>query len=184
MEDKQLDVLANRNSIKYSKLENTARVAWALGKLLFRLTPRPCYALRCLLLKVFGAKIGVHVRVHPHAQIFFPWKLAIGSYSAIGESAVIYNLGYIYIGSRTTISQRAHLCAGSHDFTDVSMPLLKPPISIGDDAWVCADAYVGPGVEIGNGAIVGARAVVVKDVPDWTIVAGNPAKHIRQRILK
>ncbi len=77
-----------------------------------------------------------------------------------------------------------HLCAGTHDYADPSMPLLKPPITVGDQAWVCADAYIGPGVTIGEGAVVGARAVIVKDVPPWTIVAGNPARPIKKRVIR
>ncbi len=92
-------------------------------------------------------------------------------------------LGSPMIGSSLTISQRAHLCAGTHDYTDPAMPLLKPPIVIEDDAWICADAFVGPGVTVGQGAVVGARAVVVKDVPPWTIVAGNPARIVKRRAL-
>ncbi len=87
-----------------------------------------------------------------------------------------YNLGTITIGQRTTISQRAHLCAGTHDYRDPAMRLLKPPSHIADDAWICAEAFVRPGVTIGEGAVVGARAVAVKDVPAWTVVVGNPAK--------
>ena len=83
-----------------------------------------------------------------------------------------------------TISQRAHLCAGTHDHTDPSMPLQRLPIVIGDQVWICADAFVGPGVTIGEGALVGARAVAVKDVEPWQIVAGNPARPIRKRVMK
>jgi putative colanic acid biosynthesis acetyltransferase WcaF len=133
---------------------------------------------------MFGAKVGSNVHVYNSAVIYMPWNLEIGDWSSIGEQAFVYNLGRVTIGSRTTISQRAHLCAGSHDFTDPALPLLKPPISIGDQAWVCADAFVGPGVSVGEGAIVGARAVVVKDVEPWHVVAGNPAKFIKMRILK
>lgn len=113
-----------------------------------------------------------------------PWNLEIGDWSAIGEHALIYNLGKISIGEAATISHRAHLCAGTHDYTDPAMPLLKPPIHIDDQAWVCTDSYVGPGVNVGEGAVVGARAVLVKDVEPWAIVAGNPARPIGKRLLK
>ena len=113
-----------------------------------------------------------------------PWNMEIGDYSGIGEYAYIYNLGKITIGKYATVSQRAHLCAGTHDYTDVKLPLLKPPITIGNKVWICADAFVGPGVEIKEGSIVGARAVVTKNVSSWEIVAGNPAKFIKKRVLK
>ena len=105
----------------------------------------------------------------------------MGDWSAIGEHAFIYNLGPIRVGSQVTISQRAHLCAGTHDYSDPTLPLLKPPIEIRDQAWICADAFVGPGVTVGEGAVVGARAVAMRDVEPWHVVAGNPAKFIKIR---
>jgi len=113
-----------------------------------------------------------------------PWNLEIGDWSSIGEHAYIYNLGMIRIGKAATISYRSHLCAGTHDYEDPTMPLLKPPIFIGNQAWICTEAFVGPGVAVGEGAVVGARAVVVKDVSPWTVVAGNPALIVKQRVLK
>jgi putative colanic acid biosynthesis acetyltransferase WcaF len=135
------------------------------------------------LLRLFGAKIGQQTHIYNSAVIYMPWNMEIGSQSSIGEWALIYNLGPITIGSCTTISQRAHLCAGSHDYIDPILPLLKPPIMIADKAWICADAYVGPGVTVGEGAIAAARAVVTKNVEPWTIVAGNPARIIKKRVM-
>jgi len=133
------------------------------------------------MLRLFGAHIGQEVHIYNSAMIYMPWNLAIDDWSAIGEDAYIYNLGPITIGKCVTISHRAHLCAGTHDYSMPDLPLLKPPIQILDQAWVCADAFIGPGVTIGEGAIVGARAVAVKDVEPWTIVTGNPARPIKKR---
>ena len=108
----------------------------------------------------------------------------MGDWSAIGEDAFIYNLGKVTLGEKVTISHRAQLCAGTHDYTQPDLPLLKPPIVIENQAWICADAFIGPNVTIGEGAIVGARAVVMKNVEPWMIVAGNPAKLIKKRELK
>jgi len=108
-----------------------------------------------------------------------PWNLTIGDEVGIGDHVTLYALGAITIFDRTTVSQGAHLCAGSHDWRDPAMPLTKPPITIGPDAWICADAFIGPGVTLGEQAIVGARAVVMKDVLAETIVVGNPARAIR-----
>ena len=178
-----LDIASNRKTPKYSHKEIMLRILWCLGKLLFRYSPRICFGWRRFLLRLFGAKVGIEVHCYNSAIVYMPWNLEIGDWSAIGEDALLYNLGKITIGSSTTISHRAHLCAGTHDYTNPDLPLQKPPIHIGDQAWICADAFVGPGVVVGEGAIVGARGVVVNDVPSWTIVVGNPAKPIKKRVM-
>jgi putative colanic acid biosynthesis acetyltransferase WcaF len=179
-----MDIASNRKLAKYSIKEKVARVLWGLASFAFRFSPRTFFSWRCFLLKCFGAKIGKHVHFYNSAKIYFPWNLSIGDWSAIGEDVFIYNLGSVVIGNRVTISQRAHLCAGTHDYTDTTMPLLKPPITIQDQVWVCADAFVGPGVTVSQGAVVAARAVVVKDVPPWTVVGGNPARLLKRRELR
>lgn len=176
-----MDIQTNRTAKKWSRSELVGRVLWGLASPLFRWSPRLCWGWRNSLLRIFGARIGRDVQIHPSARIFIPWNLSVGDWSSIGFDALIYNLGPVKIGSKTTVSQRAHICAGSHDFRDPSMPLLKPPISVGDETWICADAFVGPGVTVGNRAVIGARAVVVKDVPPGDIVAGNPARTIARR---
>ena len=133
------------------------------------------------MLRCFGAKVGHSVHVYPTATIYFPWNLEAGDEAAIGERALIYNLGRVTLGARVTVSHGAHICAGTHDHTKPDFPLLRPPIIIGPEAWICADAFVGPGVTIGEGAIVGARAVAMKDVRPWSIVIGNPAREIKRR---
>jgi putative colanic acid biosynthesis acetyltransferase WcaF len=179
----ELSTQSNRAAAKYSRREQALRLLWMLGSVIFRLSPRPCFAFRSWWLRLFGADIGHNVNIYPSARIYFPWNLQIGSWSAIGEWALIYNLGKISIGEHATISQNAHLCAGTHDYSDPAMPLLKPPITIGSSVWICADAFVGPGVAVSDGAVVGARSVVVKDVPAWMVVAGNPAKFVKPRVM-
>ncbi len=178
-----IDVAQNRAAAKYTAKEQCWRVVWGLvGKPLVRFSPRPLFAWRRLVLRAFGAKIGCSVNIYPTTIIYFPWNLAVGDWSAIGEDALIYNLGPVTIGERVTISHRSHLCAGTHDYNKPDFPLLKPPIVIRDQAWICSQAFVGPGVTVGEGAIVGAGAVVMKDVEPWTIVAGNPAVKVKERI--
>jgi putative colanic acid biosynthesis acetyltransferase WcaF len=157
------------------------RVLWGLAHPLFRYSPRPCFGWRRLLLRIFGAEVGRQVNVYPSTRIVLPWRLTIGDWSSIGEDALIYNLGHVTVGRAVTISQRAHLCAGTHDYVREDMPLLRLPITVEDRAWICADAFVGPDVRIREGAIVGARAVVTKEVGAWAIVAGNPARQIGSR---
>ena len=175
-------IKSSRRALKWSIREQLARLFWSVGRIVFRLTPRPCFGCRRVLLRLFGAQVGSNVNIYPSALIYYPWNLNIGDWSSIGEWALIYNLGTVSIGRRSTISQRAHLCAGTHDYRDPAMPLLKPPIQVADDAWICADAFLGPGVAIGEGAIVGARAVVTKNVAPWTVVVGNPARFVKNRM--
>ena len=179
-----LDIESNRASAKYSSREMFLRILWGFSGVLFRFTPRPFFSYRRLLLRCFGAKIGNHVHIYNTAVVYYPWNFSIGDWSSIGEGALIYNLGPVAVGRRATVSHRAHLCAGTNDYTRPDLPLLKPPIVIEDQAWICADAFVGPGVTIGKGAVVGARAVVVKDVKAWTVVAGNPARFLKKRELR
>ncbi|MCP4309160.1 MAG: hypothetical protein GY788_30660 [bacterium] len=177
-----VDVRANRASRKWSRREQAGRVLWELlRRPLFNWTPRPLWAWRRAVLRLFGARIGGDVHVHPTVTIAVPWNLTIKDYAALGDGVIVYNLGAISIGENATVSQFAHLCAGSHDYRRLDMALLKPPITIGADCWICAEAFVGPGVAIGDGAVVGARAVAMRDVGAWTVVAGNPATKIADR---
>lgn len=181
-ETERLSIAENRASSKYSRKELAARVLWGLTwSLLFRPSPRLLYGWRVFLLRTFGAKIGEHVHLYPTVKITQPWKLSIGAYSAVGDGVVLYNLGQMTIEGEVTISQRAHLCGGTHDFRDRKMPLIKSTVHIGRGAWICTEAFVGPGVTVGEEAIVGARAVVVKNVAKREIVGGNPAKVLGAR---
>lgn len=170
-----IDVASNRKAQKYSAATQAARVLWALAWPLFRLSPRPLWGWRRFLLRMFGAHIGQGVHIYPSVRITMPWNLHIGDQSAVGDRALLYNLGRLTIGRQVTISHQAHVCGGTHDYRAADFPLIKTPIVIGDGAWICADAFVGPGVTIGERAIVAARAAAMQDVPAGKIAAGNPA---------
>lgn len=178
-----LDIAGNRQQRKYSRREQLQRVLWGLAWPLFRLSPRPLWGWRRWLLRCFGARIGEDVHIYPSVRIFLPSLLSVGDQSAVGEDVLLYNLGPLRIGRQSTISHRAHLCGGSHDDSDPRLPLIRAPIEIGDGAWICADAFLGPGVRIGDRAVVGARAVVVREVTADQVVAGNPARVLRRRQL-
>ncbi|MEC7760324.1 MAG: acetyltransferase [Pseudomonadota bacterium] len=178
MADK-VDVEANRAARKWTRGELAGRVAWGLATPLFRLSPRLFWGWRRAMLRAFGAQIGRDVHIYPSVRIAVPWNIRVGDQAAIGDRAILYSLGVITIGARATVSQGAHLCAGSHDLTRPDRPLTKPPVRIGEDAWIAADAFIGPSVAVGARAVVGARSVVVKDVAVGLIVAGNPARIIR-----
>lgn len=176
-----LDVHTNREAQKWSKTELARRLLWDLTAPVFRIIPRQFWLLRRLHLRLFGARIGQHVHIYPSVKITIPWNLDIDDNCGIGDGAILYALGPISIGRDTTISQGANLCAGSHDHTKPDRPLTKPPIRIGHGVWVCADAFIGPGVSIGDETIVGARSVVMRDLEPGCIVAGNPAKVVRKK---
>lgn len=169
-----VDVTTNRAVSSWSNREKLGRVFWAAVHPFFRLSPRPLWGWRRWLLRRFGAQIGAEVHIYPTARIAIPWHLRIGDHAAVGDRAILYALGRIDIGRRATVSQNAHLCAGTHAWREPARPLVKAPITIGADAWVCADAFVGPGVQIGAGAVLGARGVAMRDLAPGHIGAGNP----------
>jgi len=162
-----------------------ARAAWGVVRvLLFRPTPAPLHAWRRLLLRSFGARVGNRVAVYPSAIIWAPWNLTIDEGATIGGDAIIYNVDRITIGKHGVISQGAHLCTASHAHDSANFELVTAPIHIEEEAWVAAEAFVGPGVTISKAAVVGARAVVVRSVDERAIVVGNPARVIGRRAIE
>ena len=150
----------------------------------FRPTPKVCHAWRRFLLRAFGAKIGRGVHVHSSARIWAPWNLEMGDYSCLSFDVDCYSVAAIRIGSHVTISQYSFLCTASHDFEQPNMPLITAPIAIGEGAWIAADVFIAPGVTIGEGAVVGARSSVFNYVQPRVVVAGNPARLLKHRVLK
>lgn len=176
------DIVSNRQARKWSRREMLARALWeVLSVPLFSWTPRIFWAWRRGVLRLFGASIGPGVHIHPSVRITIPWNLTIGANVGIGDGAILYALGPISIGDNSTVSQYAHLCAGTHDFRGPDMSLLKPRIEIGEGAWICADAFIGPGVRVGAMSVVSARGVVMRDVQGAAIVRGNPAEVVGTR---
>jgi putative colanic acid biosynthesis acetyltransferase WcaF len=139
------------------------------------------YGFRASLLKLFGAQIGIKTVIRPTVTVTYPWKVKVGDHSWIGDDAVLYSLGEIAIGANSVVSQRSYLCAADHDYTQVDFPIRARPIEIGSQAWVAADVFVGPGVTIGEGAVIGARSTVLTDMPAGMLCAGYPSKPIRPR---
>jgi putative colanic acid biosynthesis acetyltransferase WcaF len=141
---------------------------------------------RLFILKIFGAKIHWQAGVYSSVKIWAPWNLELHRNAWIGPNVICYNMDKIILGEDATISQYAHLCAASHDLSKINAAIntIIAPIIIGDKAWVATQAFIGMGVTIGEGAVVGARAAVFKDVEPWTIVGGNPAKFIKRREIK
>lgn len=171
---------------RFSWRHKVARCAWELvWLLLFRPTPRWLfYGWRRRLLVCFGAKIPKGASIHPSVKVWAPWNLTCDVGLAIAAKAEIYSVDRITLGACVTISQGAYLCCASHDITSTNMELIYLPITVKDNAWIAARAFIGPGVTVGEGAVVGACAVVTKDVEPWTVVAGNPAKKIKNRTIQ
>jgi putative colanic acid biosynthesis acetyltransferase WcaF len=168
----------------YSNREIAGRLIWALVQsTVFRWSPRPWHAFRARLLRLFGADIPEpgKVVVFPSVSVVFPWKLSIAARAMIGPRVRVYNLARISIRRGANVSQNGHLCAGTHDYHRWSMPLVANPIVIGENAWLGADVFVGPGVSIGELSVVGARSVVVKDLPPGKVCAGNPCRVVKDR---
>ncbi len=131
-------------------------------------------------LKLFGGRVGKGVVIRGGVQISFPWRLTIGDHVWIGDGVQILSLGEVNIESNCCISQQAYLCTGSHDFAKPTFDLIVKPIVIREGSWVCARAFIGPGVSIGPSSLVAAGAIVTKDVPAKTMVGGNPAKEVKR----
>lgn len=178
------NALARRLTSEWTFREKVARQVWyVVEATLFRFSPRPCYRWRNWLLRRFGARVAPSARIRPTVTVEVPWNLTVGAQTVIGDGAILYCLGPITIGARVTVSQYAHLCAGSHDHTRADLPLLRPPISIGDDVWVATDVFVGPGTTIGIGTVVGARSSVFGDLPAWVVCVGSPARPVKPRVM-
>src|SRR5437867_9538894 len=161
-----------------------ARLLWTIvWRLFFRPTPWFMRSWRRMLLKIFGAKLG-NAEFDASVQIWAPWLLEAGDHVFVDRDVKLYNAYGITIGDRVVISQGVFLCTPSHDHTITTFPLIGKKITIGNDTWLAAEAFIAPGVTVSEGAVVGARAVVVKDVPPWTVVAGNPAREIKKRELR
>ena len=172
-----------RTGPSFPLANRAARALWsACALVLFRPSLRPCHAWRSALLRLFGASLGTGCLIYPGARIWAPWNLRCGDDAAIADDAIIYNQAPVTLGNRVVVSQGAHLCTGTHDYASPGFELLTRPIVVGDDAWLAAECFVHPGVTIGAGAVIGARSVVTRDLPAWTVCAGNPCRPLKPRL--
>jgi putative colanic acid biosynthesis acetyltransferase WcaF len=157
---------------------------WLVEATLFHGSPQLLYGFRNWLLRRFGARIGKGVRIRPSVGITYPWKLEVGDWCWIGDHVTLYTLGEIAIGANAVISQHSYICAASHDYTLPTFDIFSRPVHIGREAWLAAGVFVAPGVTIGNGAVIGARSVVLKDMPAMMVCAGHPATPLHPRVEK
>jgi putative colanic acid biosynthesis acetyltransferase WcaF len=156
---------------------------WLVQETLFRWTPHPFDEMRAVLLRLFGAQVGKGVKIRPTARFYYPWHMEIGNRVWIGDEVNCYSLGRIVLEDQTVISHRTYLCTGSHDITDPHFGLIVRPIHIQSGVWVATECFIGPGVTIGTGTVVGARSSVFRNLPSWMICFGTPCLPVRPRLL-
>ena len=162
--------------------ERLRRVLWDVCWFAFCVwTPKPLNAWRLFWLRLFGAKIDGTPFVHQRARIEIPWHLTLHDRCCLGDRANAYSLGEIEIGAGATVAQEVYLSTGSHDFSAAGIPLVTAKITIGDEAFIGARAFVMPGINIGARSVIGACSVVTKDVPPDVFAAGNPCRVLRPR---
>ena len=167
----------------FSLTNRLMRALWSVVHVFFfRPSPWFLYPWRSMLLRLFGAQIGKGCHVYPNVKVWAPWNLTVGDHAGIANGVTVYCMDKINIGEYAVVSQGAHLCGGSHDYNSKNFQLIAKPIVIGSRAWVCAEAFIHPGVVVPEGTVVGARAVVSKSLPEpWAIYAGNPCVKVGNR---
>jgi putative colanic acid biosynthesis acetyltransferase WcaF len=166
----------------FSLRNRLARLLWNIvWLLLYRLSPRPLHGWRALLLRLFGAKMGPDCHFYPGSKVWAPWNLVCAEAVAAGDGVEIYNPAPMHFGSHAILSQGAYLCGATHDFDDPDFPLLAYTMSFGAYSWVCARASVGPGVNVGEGAVLGLASVATRDLEPWGVYAGSPAVKLKER---
>jgi putative colanic acid biosynthesis acetyltransferase WcaF len=171
-------VAANPHSVS----NKIVRTLWKLCYLtLYRPSPRNAHKFRVLLLRLFGATVAWSAHPYPKCKIWLPRHLTMGAHSCLADDVDCYNVAPIILEPLATVSQYSYLCSATHDINDPDFPLFSRPIVIRSQAWVAARSYIGPGICVSEGAVVGANACVYKDVPPWTVVGGNPARAISRR---
>ncbi len=166
----------------FSLRNRIARFCWNVtAALLFRTSPRPLHAWRAFLLRCFGARIGKGVHIYPKAKIWAPWNLYCADYAGVGDGAELYNPAPMRLGEFCVVSQDSYVCGATHDYNQPDFPLLTYEMSIGSRAWICARACVAPGVQVGQGAVLGLASVATHDLDPWIVYAGVPARRVRER---
>ena len=176
---------AQKGEASFSLGNQLLRVAWGFSWLvLARFTPPQLHGWRRLVLRAFGARIASGAKVYASVKVWLPANLELGENATLGPGVRIYNQGAIRIGARSVISQRAHLCASTHDISDPHFQLLLRPITIGQGCWVAAEAFVGPGVTMHDRAVLGAHGALFGDAAPDGVYGGNPAKFIKPRELR
>ena len=166
----------------FSLQDRLRRLNWNLcWAIFYRTSPRPLHSWRAFLLRLFGAKIGPDCHFYPRSKVWAPWNLICANQVTAGDGVEIYNPAPVTLGSHAILSQEAYLCGATHDYDDPAFPLIAYATTIGAYAWVCARASVAPGVNIGEGAVLGLGSVATRNLDPWTVYAGVPAVKVKER---
>jgi putative colanic acid biosynthesis acetyltransferase WcaF len=157
---------------------------WGLSELVFLYNPLiPSSGPRRFILKIFGARIGRHVKIRARVRVKYPWKLSVGENSWLGEGVWIDNHDRVDIGSNAVVSQETYITTGSHSYR-TDMHLITSPVLIRDGVWLCARTLIMRGVTIGTNSIVTPGSIVSKSIGSGEIHGGNPAQFIRHRAIQ
>lgn len=166
----------------FSTRNRVRRVIWNLCRIvLYQMSPRPFHSWRSFLLRSFGATMGPNCHFYPKSKVWAPWNLICADQVTAADGAEIYNPAPITFGSHAILSQDAYICGATHDYDDAAFPLLAYAMEFGPYAWICARASVAPGVNVGEGAVLGLGSVATKDLAPWTVYAGAPATRVKER---
>jgi putative colanic acid biosynthesis acetyltransferase WcaF len=166
----------------FSFRDRLRRLNWNIcWSLLYRTSPRPLHSWRSFLLRLFGATLGPNCHFYPRSKVWAPWNLICADQVTAGDGAEIYNPAPVTLGSHAILSQDAYVCAATHDYDDPAFPLIAYAMNIGAYAWVCARASVAPGVNVGEGAVLGLGSVATRSLDAWGVYAGVPAVKVKER---
>jgi putative colanic acid biosynthesis acetyltransferase WcaF len=166
----------------FSRRDQVRRLIWSMcWALFYRMSPRSLHSWRSLLLRLFGATMGPNCHFYPGSKVWAPWNLICADQVTAADGAEIYNPAPITLGSHAILSQDAYVCAATHDYDDPAFPLIAYAMNIGAYAWVCARASVAPGVNLGEGAVLGLGSVATRNLDAWTVYAGAPAVKVKER---
>ena len=166
----------------FSLANRLRRVSWTVvWTIFYRPSPRPFHAWRSMLLRLYGAKMGPNCHFYPASKVWAPWHLVCAEQVTAADHAEIYNPAPITFGSHAILSQAAYICGATHDYDDPAFPLVAFTMSIGAYAWICARASVAPGVNVGEGAVLGLGSVASRDLEPWIVYAGVPAVAVKSR---
>lgn len=169
----------------FTRRHRLYRVIWNITWLILAAwTPPPLRAWRRILLRAFGAQVASTANIYGSARIWAPKTFEIGEYACLGPRAYAYSMAKIKIEPYAIVSQGAFLCTGTHDIEHQHFQLRALPIVVGTRAWIAADAFVGPGVTVGEGAVLGARGCAFRDLDSWMVYGGNPARALKSRNIR